>query len=139
MTMKDDGRKGDLERDDEGAKAFGRILVELEDGQLHSDVTRELMALSRALREHAKIRGKAKGELALTLKMACDEHEVMTISSTYKTKLPIPPRRQSIMWLTRGGNLSPSNPKQVELPLRAVEAPKVADAPEAQRVRKEVP
>jgi hypothetical protein len=88
------------------------------------------MVLNRTLREHAKIRGKAKGEMHITLKFECDEYEVISVHSSFKVKTPVAPRKRSIFWLTRGGNLSPTNPKQTELPLRAVSAPKPAeDAP----------
>lgn len=130
--------KGDLERDDEGAKALGKIITELEDGAFHADSTRELMALNRTLREHAKIRGKAKGEMHITLKFECDEYEVISVNSSFKVKTPVAPRKRSIFWLTPGGNLSPTNPKQIELPIRAVPAPNRAEDAPAPR-RKDAP
>ena len=123
--------KGDLALDDEGAKAFGKLITEWEDGELHSDLSKELLVLNGKLREHAKLRGKAKGELTLTVKLDCDEYGVMGVATSYKVKAPTPPRRKTTMWLTPGGNLSTANPKQVLLPLRDVSVPaKAVDVPE---------
>jgi len=130
-TIKDGTAKGDLAPEDEGPKAFSNLLAGFEDGQLHSDLSKDLMKLNAQLREHAKLRGKAKGEITLSIKLDADEYEVVTLTTSYKVKAPIPPRRKTTMWLTPGGNLSPANPKQTVLPLRDVSVPaKAVDVPE---------
>src|SRR5580693_1538437 len=115
-----DEKRGDLAPDDEGPKAFANLLTLFEDGELHADLSGELLALNRKLSEHAKLRGKAKGELVLLVKLDCDEYGVVTVVTSYKIKAPVPPRRKTTMWLTPGSNLSPANPNQVSLPLHEV-------------------
>ena len=131
-------KKPDLAPDDEGAKAFSNLLLGWEDGELHTDLSKELQQLNAKLREIAKIRGKSKGELVLSIKLAVDEYDVVSIDTTYKVKAPQPPRRKTTMWLTPGGNLTPANPRQLEMGLRPVPAPSMTDAPETARKTKEV-
>lgn len=127
-TIKDGTLKGDLAPDDEGAKAFAHLLTTAEDGQYHADLTKEAQKLLVQLREHAHVRGKARGELVLSIKFAVDDSDVVSLETTYKVKAPSPPRHKTTRWLTPGGNLTPSNPKQIELGLRPVPAPKTTDA-----------
>ena len=124
---KDDTKRGDLARDDEGARAFSHLILGAEDGQLHADLTKDCHGLLKQLRDHARIRGKAKGELVITVKFDCDDASVISLSTTYKTKAPTPPRRKTTMWLTEGGNLSATNPRQLELGVRGVPAPRTQD------------
>ena len=128
--------RGDLAPADEGPRAFGRLLLEFEDGDLHADLSAEIMGLMKRLGEHAKLRGKAKGELTLSATFAVDEYGVVEVSTAYKVKAPTPPRRKSTMWLTPGNNLSPANPRQVTMDLREVPRPETRDVPvEKRKVR----
>jgi hypothetical protein len=132
-TVRDNTRKtGDLDLDDEGAKAFTTLLMSFEDGALNADLSRELLKLNQSLRDQAKLFGPRKGELTLSLKLICDEHEQVMLTTSYKVKAPVLPRKRTAMWLTPGGNLQTTNPRQLELGVRAVPVPDapVKDAPE---------
>jgi hypothetical protein len=129
--------RADLDREDEGPRALGVILAEFEQGSFHADASRDLMKLNLALHDHAKLRGAASGEMVLTLKLKCDDQDVVTIAATYKVKAPLAPRRSSVFFLSKGGNLSTRNPKQQELPLRDVSAPAQVDVLDKPSTRKD--
>ena len=130
--------KGDLDIEDEGAKAFSFTLLEAENGDFARDLTSEQFKVLRELREQAALRGKAKGEIAVLFKYEVDETDAVTITTSYKTKLPPPPRKKSIKWLSKGGNLIGVNPKQLELGVRAVPEPNKRDVPDEKRREAEV-
>ena len=132
-TVRDGTPKHDLEPADEGARAVATSLLAWEEGEFHASISRELQQLNSKLREHAKLRGKANGEIVLTIKLDCDEYDVVGLTTSYKVKAPIPPRRKTTMWLTPGGNLTAANPKQTLLPLQAVPSPATAEDPDTER------
>lgn len=134
MATTKDGTNGDLELEDEGHKPFANVLVGVEGGQFHADITREEGLLLRQLRDVAQIRGKAKGEIVLTFGYAVDDDDVVSIASTFKIKVPATPRSKTTMWVTPGGNLSPANPKQLEFgALRPVPGPAMRETPAESR------
>lgn len=97
-------------------KAFAHILQQLEDGQLHHDLTEAIPELIAALHEAAiENGGTAKG--ALTLKLAFKlEGGVLQIDSGYALKLPEHKRLRTITWVTEANGISFSNPRQLGLP-----------------------
>ena len=125
--------KGDLDPQDEGPKSISNLLHFVEEGQFHADLSRELLLLNGKLREHAQQRGKAKGSISITIELNCDEYDTVRMKTDFKVKAPVPPRRETTMWLTPGGNLIPENPKQTKLPLAAVPAPATKEVPAEER------
>lgn len=107
---------------EEGPRAFGNVLTELDGGMAHVELSQKLFELTRAVREQSQAQNKTvKGTLTLKLEMACEANGVVAVGYSVTTKEPEPKRARSIMWMTRSGNLTPQNPKQQTLPLREVE------------------
>lgn len=105
---------------EEGPRAFSRFIEQLGDGQANSDLSRALFDLGAVLRTQALDSGDCKGELQLTLKFKVDQFGQVITGYTIKTKEPEPARPATMFWLTRGGNFSVENPRQISLPLREV-------------------
>jgi hypothetical protein len=118
------------EKKEEGARGFAVLLQEVEDGELHTDLSTQVQALVKSLTEHAYFyNAAAKGKIALTLNLKCDERGVVEITSEVKTTEPKRRRAKSTFWATDGNNLSPNNPKQTKLPLREVPRGASAEVP----------
>jgi hypothetical protein len=131
-TVRNGSKKGDLEPEDEGAKSFAHTITHTEAGDFHADLTKEQQQLLKQLRDHAHLRGKAKGEITISLKYAVDDMDVVSIETNFKVKTPQPPRKKSTMWISPGGNLVHADPRQESLPgLRPVPSPASKDAPDA--------
>lgn len=106
---------------DEGARSFARFLEQIADGDAQRALSRELRELCLKLRDEAQGRSApAKGELTLTLKLKAEPNDVVQVVYDIKTKQPKPIHPSGVMWMTKGGNLSPSNPRQQKLPLKEV-------------------
>lgn len=110
------------EKQDEGARSFGVLLQSIGDGTFHAEVSEEMHALTKKLDGHAFDFGKAKGTITIALTVEIDRDGVVTIDPDVKLKVPKPARKKGRFWVTPGGNLSPENPKQAQLPLREVPA-----------------
>lgn len=125
------------QNEDEGPRDFSRILMLLDEGVAHCTLSEELQKLTRAVQTQAKARSKkVAGTLSLTLQLACDETGVVSIAYDVARKDPKPKRSQTLLWITKGGNLTEHNPRQQRLPLREVTggqaaAREIDDAPMA--------
>jgi len=129
------------EEKDEGPRSFSVFLQSLADGDAHGELGAELQSLVQAVRAQAEYRRKAvAGTLTFTLKVAGTETGMMTVGYEIKAKPPKLKTAESVFWTTKGGNLTPSNPKQPELPIRDVSAPAVTpkDVAEERPVAREV-
>lgn len=101
---------------EEGARAFLNFLAGLADGEAQHVLSDELHKLGMALRDESEARrATVKGSLTLTIGLTA---KAGTVEAGYdvKTTTPKPARATSVMWLTNGGNFTPTNPKQTELP-----------------------
>ncbi len=108
---------------DEGSRAFGATLTQIDDGCLHAECTDELHALLKDLDSHAgKYQRDAKGKLTIVLDFKVSPQGTVTVVGDVKKKSPPAPRATSVFWLTKGRNLSGENPRQQKLPLRDVSA-----------------
>jgi hypothetical protein len=110
----------DEEETETGTRNFGVTLAQIEDGDLLRDLGVECRKLQEVLAEHAANHGKAKGELMLRIAFQHDERGTVEVAAEVKTKTPVSKRGKSIFWVTPGGQLASSNPKQSKLPFRAV-------------------
>lgn len=100
-------------------KPFSQFLIEQRAGGLHSEVSEKLQTLVAAVAEH----GKA-GALTLTISVKPVDGSVgqYVVSDDVKVKAPEPARGASLFFADDVGNLSRSDPRQPELPLREVPA-----------------
>jgi hypothetical protein len=115
------------ENKDEGVRGFGPLLAALEEGSLHEDASVQLRDLNAKLMLHAEHYGKGVGLITLKIKLTASRGGSVDIDGDVTTKAPKAVRSRSVMWFTKGGNLSAKNPRQQELPLRDVSAPKTAE------------
>ena len=107
---------------EEGPRSFAHFFQSLDGGEANVCASVDLHKLSSALRDEAKRRRSAvKGTLTLTLELKCDEAGTVEANYTTKIKEPVRKSSKSIFWLTKGGNLTPENPRQQNLPLREVQ------------------
>lgn len=99
----------------EGQKSFTSFFAMLEDGVLHSDISKELNRINAELNDHAQENGgKAKGKLSIEIGFLL-EKGVFEITSSFKTKMPEQRRLRTIAWSTPGNNFTPHNPRQMSL------------------------
>ena len=112
------------DKPEEGARSYATLVGQLGEGTLNAELSEDLHALVKRLEAHAYDFGKAKGVITLALAVEIDREGVVTVDPDIKVKAPKPARRKGRYWLTPGGNLTPDNPKQTQLPLR--EVPKAA-------------
>lgn len=102
---------------DEGPRAFARFIEALADGDAHDQLSNELHELGQRLLDESLKRDVAvTGELTLKLKLKADPKGMVGIAYDIKRKDPARRTSAAVMWLTGGGNLSPTNPKQPDLP-----------------------
>ena len=107
----------------EGPRGFAVLLQQVDEGQLHTDASKELHRVTKELLEWARTYQRdAKGSLTLTIGLNVDPSGVVDVVGDIKAKVPAPRRQRSTMWITKGGNLSAENPRQQKLPLREVPA-----------------
>lgn len=113
--------------DPEGPRSFTRALEMINSGSLVREASRQLHGLLVTLQDEVADTGiEAKGELSLTLKITVEEESGITrITPVLKVKEPGPRLTKGTLWVTKGGNLTPHNPRQQALPLHEVKS----DAP----------
>jgi hypothetical protein len=102
------------------ARSFGQFLAEVEDGDLHADLSTTLRDLVAGLHDAAVAgNGRAAGRLTLTLDFKTDGGAI-DVASDIATKLPKAKRSRSVFWATPENNLTRRNPRQADLPFRDV-------------------
>lgn len=122
------GAPSKIETTDEGARGFSVFLASIGEGQLHAELSETLRDSVKQLEAHALDFGKAKGELNLKLKISIDrEGGMVVIAPEVTTKIPKPARRAGVFWVDKTGNLIAENPRNKQLPLRAVNPAPVAE------------
>lgn len=114
-------------RDPAAMRGFGQFVAEMEDGDLHADLTARMQALIEAMREDAAARGgKSAGTMTVAFAFSMDGAEVEA-KAEIAVKMPKPKRGRSIFWTTDDGHLTRRNPRQRDLPFRDVNAPATRD------------
>lgn len=112
------GKKRELE---EGPRNFGVVLSEIDGGACIAELGEKLQEVVNATAEKAAATmRKASGELTIKLLLKTDEKGRVELGWDAKPKLPAPVRSKTMFYVTDGGNLSPTNPKQPNLPFREV-------------------
>lgn len=101
-------------------RSFSTFLAQVEDGTFHAEVTD---ALRRLLTDLAAAPGnRVKGVISLSFDIV-REGDVVEVRGEYRAKPPKMPRGKSVFWVTDRHTLSKSNPKQMTMPFREVNAP----------------
>lgn len=109
------------EEKEEGARSFTRFIDQLAYGEVQGELSEDLHDLISTLQKDASMhQSKAKGALTLKLDIEVDDRGVATVKPLITVKKPKSRRSPATMWVTAGGNLTPQNPRQQELPLREV-------------------
>lgn len=110
------------EDQEEGPRSFAHTIATICEGELNSAASEELHRMVGYLEDEATgRRSKVKGKFKLELDLTVDDAGTVLFSYSIKTKVPEPRRQAAVMWITKGGNLSPENPRQTRLPLREVQ------------------
>jgi hypothetical protein len=104
-----------------GPRSFAVLLQQIAEGECHTQLSEEFHQLVRAASKQAKARVAAvKGTLTLKITVNVDENDVVDLHYDIGRKEPAPRRARSAFWVDKTGNLTVSNPKQIELGLRSV-------------------
>jgi hypothetical protein len=102
---------------EEGPRSFARFVEVAADGAVHAEVSGELHSLITKLQEESTTRDAVvNGELTLKLSFKAQPNGVVHLGYEIKRKDPKRKTTTGIMWITPGGNLSTSNPRQTDLP-----------------------
>lgn len=122
-------------KNEEGVRPFDATLRALSDGAVHSDLSSELHKLVGELEEMAINSGgkPVKGALTLVLGVTVSANGSAVIHADVKVKTPKPTRLPSVLFITKGGNLSVDNQRQTKLPLHEVPNNKPLEAAAEER------
>jgi hypothetical protein len=97
--------------------AFLQLLQQHRSGQVLSD----LSAAMRQATEAAQLQGKPAGiTLKIVIKPAGNGSGAVVVADQITTKLPVPAAATSFFFADEHGNLLRNDPRQKELPLRAI-------------------
>ncbi|WP_342640914.1 hypothetical protein [Rhodoligotrophos ferricapiens] len=99
------------------SRSFSAILAELDHGRVHDELTEKLADLADAVRDTRKA-----GTVTLTLTVKPNGERSVEITDSIKAKLPEGDKAKSLFFVDEHGNLSRRDPRQMEMPLRDVEA-----------------
>ena len=107
---------------EEGPRSFGVMISGLADGRANSQISEALHDLVKAGNAEALARdADVNGELTLKLKLKFTPRGIVGLAYDVKSKAPPKRTASAHMFVTEGGNLSPQDERQPELPnLRAV-------------------
>jgi hypothetical protein len=112
---------GHVSAKDEGPRGFSPILVQVDDGQLHDELSAELQKLVAQCRAYSdRYLRPGKGTLTLNLTLIATGNGTVSVQGDVKTKPPKGKRAGSMFFVTPGNNLSVENQRQQKLPLREV-------------------
>lgn len=121
MGKKHDETSEEEQPKDEGARGFAPFLQQVDDGELHTELSATLQKHVSELFLYAnRFQRDAKGSITLTLNFAVLGNGNVMVAGDVKTKTPKTPRAASMFFRTQGNNLTIENPRQQKLPLRDV-------------------
>lgn len=110
---------------EEGPRSFSRFVATVADGEAERQLSSELFELGRRLQEQVKAQGrKVTGTLKFGLKFNAETNGTVTVTYGIDVTTPKPITTPALFWLTRNGNLSAQDTRQMELRPREVPAPK---------------
>lgn len=119
MAAPDDQREpaeGEVTTDSPHRRPFAAWLNEQRKGALHAELSESLAELAAAVVEHGK-----SGSLQLKISVAPNKDGLsVTVADEVVVKAPQPDRGAFLWFADDRGNLTRSNPNQLDLPLREV-------------------
>ncbi|MGE5151191.1 MAG: hypothetical protein ACM3II_13805 [Rhodospirillaceae bacterium] len=98
------------------ARPFADVLRELGGGTTYDDLTAQLAEVVEAVAATRKV-----GEISIKLRIKPNGDSSVIIADEIKTKVPEPPRGESVFFVTASGSLVRQDPRQQDLPLRRVD------------------
>jgi hypothetical protein len=98
-------------------RPFTQFLQEQRKGGLHEDLSARLAEVVQAVLEHGK-----QGTVTVALKIKPVGDGQIQISDDVKVKAPEGEKAASIFYADQDGNVSRTDPRQTEMPLRKVGA-----------------
>lgn len=112
---------------DQSEEGFVKLISSIQDGVLEADLSEQLTEIVSELTAQARdMGGKPKAKLTLNLLFKLDSGMV-EVTADVKVTQPKPVLGKSIFWPTKDNQLSPENPRQLEMPLRDVATEGVSD------------
>jgi len=97
------------------ARPFADILRELGGGNTYDELTARLAEVVDAVTQTHKM-----GEISIKLKVKPNGDSGVIVADEIKSKVPEPPRGDTVFFVTAGGSLVRQDPRQQDLPLRSV-------------------
>lgn len=124
---------------EEGPRSFVNFLARMSEGEAESSLSYEMHELGKRLQEIAKMTmGKAKGKLKLVLSFVAEPSGAVGIAYKIDVTAPKTPTTPAVFWLTKGGNLSPTDTRQLELRPREVPSKREVREPKGAAQPREV-
>lgn len=121
MTRSKDTSRAEQPPEEEGPRSFAVFLRALAEGQAETDLSVALHELAVRCKEDARLSGgKVSGKLTFELSLHADIKGPVILKYSVSVKRPKRRTPDGAMWLTKGGNLTPHNPKQGRLGLHEV-------------------
>jgi len=102
------------------------MLSNLADGVAVSEMDREFWGLTKAILQDARTRGdsgESKGKIQITISVEGNAKGEADIGWDIKVTPPKKQRLKANAWLLKSGNVTFEVPRQLDLGLRAVDAP----------------
>lgn len=107
-----------------GTRPLVATLGEIRHGSLLQEAAEELQAVVKAAEETGKA---ASLTIQLTVKPASKAGGVMVLQDKITTKLPQLPAGETMVFVTPEFNIQAQDPRQIDLPLKAVETTQPAE------------
>jgi len=108
----------------EGPRSFVEFLRNVGYGDALREASEELFTLNNKMQDEALARGgkaKVKGELNIKFKFTQDARGIANVTYDIVRKDPKRATGETVLFVTKSGNLQVDNPRQEKLPLREVE------------------
>ena len=125
MTLAPTQAGQNADRDPTEMRRFSAVLAGQEDGRFDTAATETLRELLARMGIVRNARGSAKGSMTIKIHLNLTD-EVVEMVMDCSVSMPKLPRAKSVLWVTKDGNLSQSNPRQRGLPFRDVTMVEVA-------------
>lgn len=104
-------------------RTFNTFLADVEDGQIHTDLTDDLRDLVATLQAVGlETGGRTSGEITLKLKLKLDGRGIDVVADI-ATRKPKMPRRRTTFFATEDNRLQRQDPRQQTMPFKTVSAP----------------
>lgn len=98
-------------------ETFDEFIATHQSGELNTELTREMNALTTALQKRAGESGKAKGEITLKISFDLESNGLVQINAEAKVKPPGPRKTREIRWVNEHGKLVAEDPRQTVMQL----------------------